>query len=168
MKASKTELDNFTKLLVGLIAQADNIEAICYALNRLTLTELEKVKTYFSGSGTRVAFIRQSEIIIGTFVSGMMIFIYNMYQTNFFMSTFSEFLFVYCLLSFIRLFFARKPIRQHVKLAYNRAKFDRIVSLADIILNSRYEKELQNTVDKFASTDNSERKSQEAHFLENI
>ncbi|AQY51154.1 hypothetical protein PWEIH_12220 [Listeria weihenstephanensis FSL R9-0317] len=168
MKTPKAELDNFTKLLTGLIEQADNIEAICYALNRLTLAELEKVKTYFSGSGTRVVALRQSEIIIGTFFSGTLIFLYNMFRSNFFISFLLEFFFVICLLSIIRLFIARKPIRQHTQLAYNRAKFDRIVSIADIILTKRYEKELQNTVDKFAPTDSSEKKSQEAHLLENI
>ncbi|MBC2078537.1 hypothetical protein HCA99_04795 [Listeria booriae] len=82
MKTSKTELENFSKLVTGLIEQADNTESICYALNRLTLEELEKVKIYFSGSATRVVAIRQREIIIGSFLSGMLIFLFSTYQSN--------------------------------------------------------------------------------------
>ncbi|MBC1401684.1 hypothetical protein [Listeria booriae] len=149
MKTPKTELDNFTKLLTGLIKQSDNVEALCYALNRLTLEELEKVKTYLSGSATSVISIRQREIVIGTFLSGMLIFLFNMYQSNLIVFFFWVLFSVTCVLEFLRLLLAKKPIHKHISLAFDRTKYDRIVSITDIILSKRYENELQKTIEKF-------------------
>ncbi|MBC2023518.1 hypothetical protein [Listeria booriae] len=156
MKISKTELENFSKLVTGLIEQADNIESICYALNRLTFEELEKVKTYFSGSATRVVAIRQREIIIGSFLSGMLIFLFSTYQSNLIVFFFWALFSVTCVLEFLRLLLARKPIHKHISLAFNRTKYDRIIAIADIILNKRYENELQSTLEKFSSSENLE------------
>ncbi|MBC2325280.1 hypothetical protein [Listeria booriae] len=149
MKTPKTELDNFTKLLTGLIKQSDDVEALCYALNRLTLEELEKVKTYLSGSATSVISIRQREIVIGTFLSGMLILLFNMYQSNLIVFFFWVLFSVICVLEFLRLLLAKKPIHKHISLAFDRTKYDRIVSIIDIILNKRYENELQKTIEKF-------------------
>ncbi|MBC1501802.1 hypothetical protein HB943_14465 [Listeria weihenstephanensis] len=156
MKIPKIELENFSKLVTGLIEQADNIEALCYALNRLSLEELEKVKTYFSGTATRVVGIRQREIVMGTFLSGMLIFLFHLYQSNLIVFFFWALFSVTCVLEFLRLLLARKPIHQHISLAFNRTKYDRIISISDIILNKRYEKELQNTQNKFTPTNNAE------------
>ncbi|MBC2262997.1 hypothetical protein HCB37_00575 [Listeria booriae] len=150
MKTPKTELDNFTKLLTGLIKQSDDVEALCYALNRLTLEELEKVKTYLSGSATSVISIRQREIVIGTFLSGMLIFLFNMYQSNLIVFFFWVLFSVTCVLEFLCLLLAKKPIYKHISLAFDRTKYDRIVAIIDIILNKRYENELQKTIEKFA------------------
>ncbi|MBC2256919.1 hypothetical protein [Listeria booriae] len=149
MKTPKTELDNFTKLLTGLIKQSDDVEALCYALNRLTLEELEKVKTYLSGSATSVIAIRQREIVMGTFLSGMLIFLFNMYQSNLIVFFFWVLFSVICVLEFLRLLLAKKPIHKHISLAFDRTKYDRIVAIIDIILNKRYENELQKTIEKF-------------------
>ncbi|MBC1558012.1 hypothetical protein HB911_04740 [Listeria booriae] len=143
MKIPKIELENFSNLVTGLIEQSDNIEALCYALNRLTLEELERVKTYFSGSATRVLAVRQREIVMGTFLSGMLIFLFNMYQSNLIVFFFWVLFSVTCVLEFLRLLLAKKPIHKHISLAFDRTKYDRIVSITDIILNKRYENELQ-------------------------
>lgn len=156
MKTPKTELDNFTKLLTGLIKQSDDVEALCYALNRLTLEELEKVKTYLSGSATSVISIRQREIVMGTFLSGMLIFLFNMYQSNLIVFFFWVLFSVTCVLEFLRLLLAKKPIHRHISLAFDRTKYDRIVSIIDIILNKRYENELQKTIEKFTLSEDME------------
>ncbi|MBC1357663.1 hypothetical protein [Listeria booriae] len=156
MKTPKTELDNFTKLLTGLIKQSDDVEALCYALNRLTLEELEKVKTYLSGSATSVISIRQREIVMGTFLSGMLIFLFNMYQSNLIVFFFWVLFSVTCVLEFLRLLLAKKPIHRHISLAFDRTKYERIVSIIDIILNKRYENELQKTIEKFTLSEDME------------
>lgn len=156
MKTPKTELDNFTKLLTGLIKQSDDVEALCYALNRLTLEELEKVKTYLSGSATSVIAIRQREIVMGTFLSGMLIFLFNMYQSNLIVFFFWVLFSVICVLEFLRLLLAKKPIHRHISLAFDRTKYNRIVSIIDIILNKRYENELQKTIEKFSLSEDME------------
>ncbi|MBC2165922.1 hypothetical protein HCB26_05010 [Listeria booriae] len=150
MKIPKIELENFSNLVTGLIEQSDNIEALCYALNRLTLEELERVKTYFSGSATRVLAVRQREIVMGTFLSGMLIFLFNMYQSNLIVFFFWVLFSVTCVLEFLRLLIAKKPIHKHISLAFDRTKYDRIVSITDIILSKRYENELQKTIEKFS------------------
>ncbi|MBC2172644.1 hypothetical protein [Listeria booriae] len=150
MKIPKIELENFSNLVTGLIEQSDNIEALCYALNRLTLEELERVKTYFSGSATRVLAVRQREIVMGTFLSGMLIFLFNMYQSNLIVFFFWVLFSVTCVLEFLRLLLAKKPIHKHISLAFDRTKYDRIVSITDIILSKRYENELQKTIEKFS------------------
>ncbi|EUJ46453.1 hypothetical protein [Listeria riparia] len=156
MKTPKTELDNFTKLLTGLIKQSDDVETLCYALNRLTLEELEKVKTYLSGSATSVISIRQREIVMGTFLSGMLIFLFNMYQSNLIVFFFWILFSVTCVLEFLRLLLAKKPIHRHISLAFDRTKYERIVSIIDIILNKRYENELQKTIEKFTLSEDME------------
>ncbi|MBC1913041.1 hypothetical protein HCJ57_01465 [Listeria booriae] len=156
MKIPKIELENFSNLVTGLIEQSDNIEALCYALNRLTLEELERVKTYFSGSATRVIAIRQREIVMGTFLSGMLIFLFNMYQSNLIVFFFWVLFSVTCVLEFLRLLIAKKPIHKHISLAFDRTKYDRIVSITDIILNKRYENELQKTIEKFSLSEDVE------------
>ncbi|MBC1284917.1 hypothetical protein HB847_01310 [Listeria booriae] len=156
MKIPKIELENFSNLVTGLIEQSDNIEALCYALNRLTLEELERVKTYFSGSATRVIAIRQREIVMGTFLSGMLIFLFNMYQSNLIVFFFWVLFSVTCVLEFLRLLIAKKPIHKHISLAFDRTKYDRIVSITDIILNKRYENELQKTIEKFSPSEDVE------------
>ncbi|MBA3925271.1 hypothetical protein [Listeria rustica] len=153
MKITKIELENFSNLVTGLIEQSDNIESLCYALNRLPLEELEKVKTYFSGSATRVVAIRQREIIIGSFLSGMLIFLFSTYQSNLIVFFFWALFSVTCVLEFLRLLLARKPIHKHISLAFNRTKYDRIITITDIILNKRYEDELKNTLEKFAPSE---------------
>ncbi|MBC6300085.1 hypothetical protein [Listeria booriae] len=150
MKIPKIELENFSNLVTGLIEQSDNIEALCYALNRLTLEELERVKTYFSGSATRVLAVRQREIVMGTFLSGMLIFLFSMYQSNLIVFFFWVLFSVTCVLEFLRLLLAKKPIHKHISLAFDRTKYDRIVSITDIILSKRYENELQKTIEKFS------------------
>ncbi|MBC6315318.1 hypothetical protein [Listeria grandensis] len=157
MRIPKIELNNFSNLITGLIKQADNIEALCYALNKLTLEDLEKVKTYFSGSATRIVAVRQREIVMGSFLAGMMIFLFNLYQSNLVVFFFWALFFFTCLLSFFHLLLARKPIHQQIKLAFNRTKYDRIVSIADIILNQRYENQLQNTIEAFSPNENIEK-----------
>ncbi|MBC2035765.1 hypothetical protein [Listeria booriae] len=156
MKIPKIELENFSNLVTGLIEQSDNIEALCYALNRLTLEELERVKTYFSGSATRVIAIRQREIVMGTFLSGMLIFLFNMYQSNLIVFFFWVLFSVTCVLEFLRLLIAKKPIHKHISLAFDRTKYDRIVSITDIILSKRYENELQKTIEKFSLSEDME------------
>ncbi|MBC2315891.1 hypothetical protein HCC18_03460 [Listeria booriae] len=156
MKIPKIELENFSNLVTGLIEQSDNIEALCYALNRLTLEELERVKTYFSGSATRVLAVRQREIVMGTFLSGMLIFLFNMYQSNLIVFFFWVLFSVTCVLEFLRLLLAKKPIHKHISLAFDRTKYDRIVSITDIILNKRYENELQKTIEKFSLSEDVE------------
>ncbi|MBC6307998.1 hypothetical protein HCJ66_00395 [Listeria sp. FSL L7-1582] len=152
MKTDKKELEDFSKIIELLIEKARNndTEAICYTLNKLTLQDLEKVKTYFAGNGPRAVFFQLRTIIIGTFIAGMMIFYTNKYQDVVIVSLLSTLFLLVCIGELFRLFFAQKPIKNYLSIAANRSKYDRIVAMADIILNKQYEKDIAAVDAKFS------------------
>ncbi|MBC1812492.1 hypothetical protein HCA60_08370 [Listeria booriae] len=137
MRISQKNSNSFSQLISTIAEKADDIEILNEALDSLSIEELERTKAYFSGTGTRTSFYQLRSIVMGSFIAGMMIFLLNMFQEYFFVAVISVTFLAVCAshLFIIALTF---PVMLNVRLAYVRGKYDRIVSLIDIILTERY------------------------------
>ncbi|MBC1357662.1 hypothetical protein [Listeria booriae] len=137
MRISQKNSNSFAQLISTIAEKADNIEILNEALDSLSIEELERTKAYFAGTGTRTSFYQLRSIVMGSFIAGMMIFLLNMFQGYFFVAVISVTFLAVCVshLFIIALTF---PVMLNVRLAYARGKYDRIVSLIDIILTERY------------------------------
>ncbi|MBC2193709.1 hypothetical protein HCB37_00580 [Listeria booriae] len=137
MRISQKNSNSFSQLISTIAEKADDIEILNEALDSLSIEELERTKAYFSGTGTRTSFYQLRSIVMGSFIAGMMIFLLNMFQEYFFVAVISVTFLAVCAshLFIIALTF---PVMLNVRLAYARGKYDRIVSLIDIILTERY------------------------------
>ncbi|MBC1401683.1 hypothetical protein [Listeria booriae] len=137
MRISQKNSNSFAQLISTIAEKADNIEILNEALDSLSIEELERTKAYFAGTGTRTSFYQLRSIVMGSFIAGMMIFLLNMFQGYFFVAVISVTFLAVCV-SHLFIIALTLPIMLNVRLAYARGKYDRIVSLIDIILTERY------------------------------
>lgn len=133
MRITKKELEPFSKLLLTIHEQADDITSLNETLDSLSLEELERTRAYFAGTGKRTTFQQLRTIIIGSFIAGMMIFLLNMFQVHFFVAVIALAFLLFCVLELARPLFIF-PVRANLALAYLRSRYDCVVSLIDIIL----------------------------------
>lgn len=145
LRISKKALDPFSKLLLTISKEADDIKVLNETLDSLSIEELERTKAYFSGTGTRISFYQLRNVLIGSFMAGIMIFLLNMFQEYFFVAVIALLFFLACLTELFRTALTF-PIKTNLALAYSRGKYDRVVSLTDIILAERYAEVRKNSM----------------------
>ncbi|MBC1501801.1 hypothetical protein HB943_14460 [Listeria weihenstephanensis] len=145
MKISNSDRKRFSKLVSTIVEDADDDVTLNRALNKLALDDLERLKTYLSGSMSINPFYLLRFIVIYSFLGGLIIYFVYIYQTNAMVLSFAIGLSIGVLIEGI-LTIVKVPLLTHSIVTYRRRKYDRIVQVIEMILKKRYLKELKNAV----------------------
>ncbi|MBC2172643.1 hypothetical protein [Listeria booriae] len=148
MKISRSNRKRFSQLLSTVVDVADDEVTLNITLEELSLTDLEQLKAYLSGSMSTNLIHILKFIIIYSFFGSSLVYLVYIYQTNTMMIAFTIGILLGILLEGL-LIILKVPFLSHSILTYRRRKYDRIVQVIEVILKKRYLKELKSAIIDF-------------------
>ncbi|MBC6307993.1 hypothetical protein HCJ66_00370 [Listeria sp. FSL L7-1582] len=148
MKIPKSDLQRFSHLIEIICEDGDNEIKLQENLRKLTIEDLERLKSYLSGTRSLTPYNAFFPILSNSFLGGLAVYLVFMYQTNPLILLIAPCIVLAMLLE-IFLVIVKVPLPSHSILTHRRRKYDRIVQVIEVILKKRYLKELQNAVIDF-------------------
>ncbi|MBC2262996.1 hypothetical protein HCB37_00570 [Listeria booriae] len=148
MKISRSNRKRFSQLLSTAVDVADDEVTLNTTLEELSLTDLEQLKAYLSGSMSTNLIHILKFIIIYSFFGSSLVYLVYIYQANTMIIAFTIGILLGILLEGL-LIILKVPFLSHSILTYRRRRYDRIVQLIEVILKKKYLKELKSAIIDF-------------------
>ncbi|MBC6315319.1 hypothetical protein [Listeria grandensis] len=145
MKILKSDLQKFSQLIEIISEDGDNEIKLQESLSKLTIEDLERLKSYLSGTRSLTPYSAFFLILSNSFLGSLAVYLVFMYQTNPLILFIAPCIVLAILLEFF-LVIVKVPLPAHLILTHRRRKYDRIVQVIETILKKRYLKELQNAI----------------------